>query len=367
MKFFKVIFLFHFVLYIPFIAVSHDSETAAAITFNSSYVPAFTPNNAPLGDFSCNNKKVYRTIKNEINALKLAYHDHTGTIPLSNEKSRASAPILCKMLESCTSSLATKADLQTPPIYLSIDENNRYNAHAQGLTATLVTKHYIQQDGHTTLIDQTASEITKHRITLDEELLKLILWRTEYQECLQAIIAHELGHIKYNHQGHNLNHEHEADLFALTLLEKPSLLITALDMIQCSSSLLTSLKSYSSCIPSTKTAHSVIRKTVNAVILHRGDLGELGRADSHTYFSTLVAQATKEVFSSSHGSSTIDYLNPLFEQLLIACNDPQKFFTIFSLSYLKQMGREIDQKNPETLTHPHPLARLNTIQGSLHA
>jgi hypothetical protein len=318
--------------------------------------------------FESDNTLFMQTIDDEIKLLKRNYT--TESVDLNNTAVRQFAPTISQFIDGAVAKVAELAGIEKPAVRFFIaDGALQYNAAAQQ-GARILTKKYQtfsvdQRTGRKTLIkeDTTVERSKVSAITVGAQLFRLFAWRRAALPLLAAVIGHEVGHIVFEHGSEAVAHEHEADLFAARLLKNGTDLIVALDMLALATNLYHGLKSvgvYQASI------HDHVIAVVNKVIVDVPDMGELGKATTHSYATTALFHALRKADQKVVRHGTGDEVNEeIYRAAKRACLTPSLVFGVPAeeiQELCEQTERSAQFLQSFKKTHPAPLDRRSLIE-----
>lgn len=297
------------------------------------------------------NQDLYNTIDREIEALReYQSQNHGLNAVLDGEifftrygqltPAASIAPTTYHFLKDIISDITIKGHIAMPDIALHVNKTpqtiNEYAFNAYAVSA-----------------------IYPNFIAVDEELLKLFLWNKQAKALLHAILAHELGHIKFQHGASEIKNEHQADAFAIGILDKPTMLIKSLDLTMLAGSLYFALH---------QNTHHHIRNTAqttrvlaNYAIETLPKLGTLSKAKTNKAFMYIINITIKQPIPTTnihnHGSFPDKIMFDLTHHMKDNCTN--KFLMRDANNqFSADVGKE---------THPSPFARRRYIKACMKA
>lgn len=270
---------------------------------------------------------------------------------------RECAPTIYRELKDKAAYLADKAGVACPKLYIQLDQGGDvaglYNASAQK-KIKVYTKTTTHEDGSQ---EKVVDDRTHFRLTVGEWLLKLAYGDEQNHDILLAVMAHEMGHIYHDHTEECIAHEHQADEFAVRLLDfRSEPLIKALNMLSLAHGLLNSYDVFASL------GHAGICQVVTDVARAVPGFGALAMACSHVEYGRLIAEGCDYASTHVHDYEGEDVLvASLCDALMIVCMEPTSIVST-NFNYLQAMCCALEDKKPQQeRTHPAPFPRNQHI------
>ena len=310
-------------------------------------------------------------IESEIQNLKKKFCNYIS-IDLSTEQSKELAPNLCKQIKDIVDNLVLQADLnQIPEIYLYVgNTQSTYNASANIATKIIEKTMMTEKNGVVVERHTDVDKIVKYKLTLGDGLIKTIFWNQNSKELLEAVIAHEIGHMKLNHMQELKENEYEADAQAVNFIEKSNKLnlIKAINLTTLSGHLYSLMLSNMNRLNlNLDELEKIIRIVSNQIVDKYELLGELGLSTTHVKFSyTVNAAVSKAIEQTGENISKniVDFVNNLFQNLELACAEQDLLFDVdkHEISYKCEELEEKTNKFFSPITHPAPIDRIGFIK-----
>lgn len=314
-------------------------------------------------DFSSDNSMRIGQLEKEIDLLNNRFPSEVS-VDLESEEVRAVAPVLSTFIVGAIALVAERAKIKKPGVMLRLaNDHLQYNAaaiRATGSLATVTNVYKVYTDGRKELDHQERSiePLVVTSIEVGAALVRLFSWRQEHEGLFAAVLAHEIGHIVFEHNTQEVQNEYQADFFAAKLLKRGQDLITTLDMISLAAHAYNSLKDI---VYDRKRLYQMVNVAVSKIIRDVEGLGELGKATSHAYVATAVFNAVRKADAKVLQSGEINeaYFE-LYQALRRACLVPTAVFGVPKEeieALCLDMERKAEHLKGFKQTHPVPVDR----------
>jgi len=306
----------------------------------------------------------YGKLQKEFDALEHSTarspdEESRGVVCLSRADNIERAPKLYAFLNHVATKLAKKAGIKVPTIFVCVKlDSSSYNASVQKIIYT----------SRLTYTSETGSSITteivndEFNLTVGKELINLFFWNSANKDCIEAVIAHEIGHAMNNHTVQSKENEFEADAAALRMLEVQENLPRAIDMLTLAGHIYNNLAAIAS-EALKEHVHFLIRVMTTSLIQEFPDLGRLGSSSSHTNFAFAVNAALEPILNPmATGGQPINAAHVVisaYNRLKQACVEPEQLLR-GDKRKLSAQGKLLDELTSRffsPINHPDPRSR----------
>jgi len=186
-------------------------------------------------------------------------------------------------------------------------------------------------------------------IAVDEEIVKLFLWNKDGIKFLKALLAHEMGHIFFNHNNAKIKEEHQADGFAVDILEEPETLHKMLALPRLGGSLFVALQKQNA-LPAEYLSY-ITYVLANYAIDTIPGLGVLSKVTSFKAFIHIIKNVIASSMPLDHGHEMEHLFDKVTKKLHDICADHQA---------VQEACRKFSNYEGKE-DHPAPLPRDNHI------
>lgn len=347
------------------LCIAQNERSFVEISYSQEKMASYE---APVNKLTHPINQEFGKFERELNSL------NPGIIADATLKSQA--PQVYNVLYSMLEELTQKANIQMPSIAISTYNDEKfYNAEAQTQTAHLERTTTKTVNGVVENVEKEQRLLTHHTLIVGSGTLRLFLLHPQGTDLLKAVIAHEVGHMFYNHDFQTIQAEKEADRKAVELLgsEHADDLVTAINMITLAGHLSGNLRVNAAVfnLPTSKTEDLVI-PLVNSVIQEHPKLGELGQSSSHSKFGYVVLKVLEDSLKTlavlKQLTPAKDYMihliNTVFDKLLDSCVNQERLFGD-KCDFIDEKMARVEQytnKIYSNITHPNPLDRMTYIE-----